>query len=632
MHIAFDTETHLPQPGIPAPEVVCMSYCVDGIDTGLVHKNDPECYRLLRAWLESDHISLSGHWVVYDLSVIAAKWPEFLDLIFDKLDADLITCTSIRAKLIDIARGQYRGYKNALTEVFTEFKYNQGDLIQRFFGESREEVKSGADSWRLRYAELDDVPCSEWPQAAIDYPLQDAKDNYRLWNFQNDYAHYLDDEFRQVRADWALRLTSCYGIRTSRPMVQRWQAEVQGRLDRYRDDLMAAGLVVKNEKKGTYHKKTKLAQEYAKAVWLRKAIKDYPKTDSGLPSLDALAAKKAQDPLLTAYQEYSSAGTIMSRVDELWQGVDMPIHTRFDSLMDTGRCSSTKPNIQNRARKPGDRECFVPYEGNVFLVADLDGFELRTIAQSCLWAVGHSKLAQVLNAGQDPHLMMAATMLRISFEEAKRRYEAGDPEVEEARGAKNAKMANFGFPAGLGVNGFIQHALENGFIFTKAEAEKLYEDYLTTWPEMREYFKWIRTMLGQAGVATIKHFRSNRFRGMIPYTVACNSFSQGLGGDAAKHALYHLVRECYIGKSILNGCRPANFIHDEYMLEAKDDEFAHDKAMIMERIITERANEWLPDVPTRAKPLITRRMSKNAKAKFDSNNRLIPWEWDQAVH
>ena len=38
------------------------------------------------------------------------------------------------------------------------------------------------------------------------------------------------------------------------------------------------------------------------------------------------------------------------------------------------------------------------------------------------------------------------------------------------------------------------------------------------------------------------------------------------------------------------------------------------------------ANEFLPDVPAKAAPLLARCWSKGAKPRFDANKRLVPWE------
>jgi DNA polymerase-1 len=85
----------------------------------------------------------------------------------------------------------------------------------------------------------------------------------------------------------------------------------------------------------------------------------------------------------------------------LRMGVEFPIHTRFD-IVETGRTSSSGPNVQNIRRLPGIRECFVPRDGWWFMQADYPGLELKTLAQVCIWLLGQSRLAEVLNARTRP--------------------------------------------------------------------------------------------------------------------------------------------------------------------------------------------------------------------------------------
>lgn len=74
-----------------------------------------------------------------------------------------------------------------------------------------------------------------------------------------------------------------------------------------------------------------------------------------------------------------------------------------------------------------------------FLKADYTSAELRALASTI------NPLRQV---PRDPHLIVAAQLLGISYDEAKKRYEAGD---ETLRGKRNyAKhYINFGNPTGL---------------------------------------------------------------------------------------------------------------------------------------------------------------------------------------
>jgi DNA polymerase I-like protein with 3'-5' exonuclease and polymerase domains len=80
----------------------------------------------------------------------------------------------------------------------------------------------------------------------------------------------------------------------------------------------------------------------------------------------------------------------------------------------------------------------------VFLQADYEQLELRTLAQACITLFGFSKLGEALNAGRDPHTEVAARILKKDYEWCianKKVYE-----VDMAR--QTGKVANFGFPGG----------------------------------------------------------------------------------------------------------------------------------------------------------------------------------------
>ena len=140
-------------------------------------------------------------------------------------------------------------------------------------------------------------------------------------------------------------------------------------------------------------------------------------------------------------------------------------------------------------------------------------------------------------------------------------------------------------------------------------------------------------MDSESGEATVKHLFSERWRGACTYCAASNTFFQGLGSDAAKRALYLVQRACYThdgreGRpySVLFGSRSVNFVHDEIILETEDTPGAHDVAIELARVMVEGANEFLPDVPARTEPLLSRCWSKKAKPVFGPDGRLVPWE------
>lgn len=293
----------------------------------------------------------------------------------------------------------------------------------------------------------------------------------------------------------------------------------------------------------------------------------------------------------------------------------------------------------------------------VFANADYDGLELRTMAQACLLLVGESKLAEVLNAGRDPHLAMAATMLGMSYDEAKAQKDSPDKAVssriDDARQA--GKVANFGFPGGLGAEKLVLFARKSYKVSLSVDgAKQLKQTWLETFPEFRKYFAAVNAMMAPEG-ATFLHFFSGRVRGNANYCATCNSLFQGLGADATGNALFLISEACYTpvacyackgsgcawcwgsGVSALYGTRLVNYIHDDNQVECPEAR-GHEVAHELVRIMIEGAAPYIPDVPATAKPQLSRYWSKDAKQVWiedeaslvrdkatGKGKRLVPW-------
>lgn len=268
----------------------------------------------------------------------------------------------------------------------------------------------------------------------------------------------------------------------------------------------------------------------------------------------------------------------------------------------------------------------MPREGKVFAQGDFSGLELHTLAQVCVTLFGQSHLAEVLNAGLDPHTSVAADILGISYEEAVRRKKIGDEELDNAR--QTGKVLNFGLPGGLGAEKLCLFARKSyGVLLTEDRARELKAQWLDRWPEMRLFFKHVGDLVDEdTGEALVEQLFSKRLRGGCHYTAAANSYFQGLGADAAKRAHYLVTRACYAEPvNVLYGSRPVNQVHDETILEVDDDSRAHDKAVDLGRLMLLGANEFLPDVPARVEPLLARCWSKKSKPVY-KNGRLVPWQ------
>jgi hypothetical protein len=483
----------------------------------------------------------------------------------------------------------------------------------------------------LRYGELIGVPLAEWPEGARTYPLEDARATWEIYQAQEEHAgEYLADQYRQARAAWWLHLASAWGLRTTPEGVRQLCEATSEELSGIEARLIKEGLLRHNGSRDTKRAKSLMLEvcgwkETSPGVFEPangSEGKPLRLTDTGNVSLDADACEATGDEILEDYARATALKGVLSKdYAALVQGVEYPIHTRFD-LAETGRTTSAKPNIQNWRRMRGIRECFVPRPGFVFAQSDYDGLELRTLAQTCLTLLGRSELAGALNAGLDPHLALAATILGITYDEAKARKK--DEDVQNAR--QVAKVANFGFPGGLGIKTLVLFARKGyGVTLTEEQAQDLKDQWLRQWPEMREYFALVSRLSDGPYGATITQIGSNRVRGGASYTAACNSFFQGLGADATKHAGFLIAKACYVDRaSPLFGSRIVCYVHDEFILEVPEAR-AHEAAEELALLMIVGANEWLPDVPATTEPLLMRYWSKDAKRLVGADGKLIPW-------
>lgn len=624
MHvIALDCETCLITPSVQAPPLVCVSLDA-GLWQSLMHHT--QCVAYLTDLLTRDVI-IVGHNISYDMACIMAYAPELTPLIFKAYQDDRVTDTIVRQKLCDIAGGVYRGYENTQGGM-TRITYDLASVAKRHLG-----ITMDKNTWRMRYDELRDLPCEAWPDAARAYALGDAKATRDVFMVQEENVDYLTDQYRQTRADLFLKLSSIWGINTDALAIGTLERQTHSEYSAIAEQLRACKLLKPDfQIKGhrvSGSRDTKAAKE--RVVRAYGALgRPVPLTDTGTVSLDKNTCEESGDKDLIAYAQLTSLKTVLGKdIPALMSGTMDPIHTHFEVLVASGRTSSSKPNIQNPRRKPGVRECFVPRPGNVFVSADYSGLELCTLGQVCMALFGHSELAQAMNTGLDPHLMIASQILGCHYDYAKG-IRTGTiveglytkDQVDNAR--QTGKVANFGFPGGLGAQALCAFALATYDVrLTVSQAQGLKDAWLTTWPEMRDFFRYVGTITDKA-FPTVEQLYAKRYRGGCTYTEACNTFFQGLGADVAKAAGWEITRACYaLPDSPLFGTRVVNFIHDEFILECPENR-AHEAARELSRVMVACAKPWLPDVQIKAPALLSRCWSNEAEPKY-VEGRLVPW-------
>ncbi|MFP3124934.1 DNA polymerase I [Ectobacillus funiculus] len=239
------------------------------------------------------------------------------------------------------------------------------------------------------------------------------------------------------------------------------------------------------------------------------------------------------------------------------------IHTRFQqALTQTGRLSSTEPNLQNipirleEGRKI--REAFIPsQEGWVIFAADYSQIELRVLAH-----IAKDKgLMDAFLQDMDVHTKTAMDVFGVNQDEV------------TSNMRRQAKAVNFGI-----VYGISDYGLSQNLGITRKAAADFIETYFRSFPGVKEYMDSIVQEAKQAGYVTtllnrrryIPEITSRNFnlRSFAERT-AMNTPIQGSAADIIKQAMIvmfeRLQEEKLTARLLLQ-------VHDELIFEAPKEE------------------------------------------------------------
>lgn len=621
MLYAADNETSLITEFDKCPLITCVSYAGEDGSRGLLRWCDA---KQKVAEILTRHTLIGAH-TAYDCAGWLREWPEFTPLVWQAYSEDRIRDVQLEQKLDDI-----RDAEN------TKKSYSLASLVKRHYG-----VELDKSTHRLGFGPLRDVAIDLWPEGAADYALGDADWPLRL--VRDGKIDGGPDKFRQARHGWWCDLMAIWGIQTDPLRVAKLKASLLARRDIELRILIANGIVRQNgvqDKKATQRRLEEACERLGVSPRLTDPSERFP---GGQVSTDAEACRDSGDPVLEAMAQYGSIRKQLSTdVPNLERG---EIHTKYDSLKDTGRIGSggkdnTSPtgtafNLTNMPRKGGIRECFVPRDKKVFFDLDYKALEAYTGAQACLWLVGRSSLADLLNAGKDYHINTAAGYLDIEYEEGMRRKSAEDPQTARLR--QFCKIFNYSLAGGGGKKMIYGHAqtelkkegeFELARSLTRDDSDRLWEVWRRIYDEWPAYFDRTASMTRNGG-CQFEQLVSGRVRGVTgkgSYTEMNNGYFQGLGADAAKDAGWRVARECYdpTRNSVLFNSRLVLFGHDSLTGET-DPEGGHDVAMRVKELMESVSEIWTPDVPLQAETTLATCYSKGAKAVYDKNNRLLPW-------
>ncbi|MEG3310147.1 DNA polymerase I [Streptococcus sp. SS-4456] len=253
---------------------------------------------------------------------------------------------------------------------------------------------------------------------------------------------------------------------------------------------------------------------------------------------------------------------------------DGKIHTRYvQDLTQTGRLSSTDPNLQNIPVRLEQgrliRKAFVPsLEDSVLLASDYSQIELRVLAHISK----DEHLIEAFQKGVDIHTSTAMRVFGIE--------KAEDVTANDRR---NAKAVNFGV-----VYGISDFGLSNNLGITRKEAKDYIETYFERFPGIKNYMETIvREARDKGYVETIYkrrrelpeiNSRNFNVRNFAERT-AINSPIQGSAADILKVAMINL------DKAIVEtglSTRMLLQVHDEIVLEVPKTELETVKKLVKE--------------------------------------------------
>ena len=276
---------------------------------------------------------------------------------------------------------------------------------------------------------------------------------------------------------------------------------------------------------------------------------------------------------------------------------DGKVHTSFNQLLDTGRVSSSGPNMQQIPADNTYRNAFVPKHSDwVFVSSDFSAQELCIIAfgsQDPVWL-------EVLRSGGDLHGTCAELIFEDVWTSLGKTNEERKNTPEGKKLRTHVKTLNFGLAYGMG-----PFSLSKQLDISEADAESLIDKYFTTFPKIKGFLESIGEYGASHGhIRTYRPFRRIRhfelWKG--PQTeksdmskivrASKNTPIQGTGADMTKLALVLLRRRI----KDLDWCKIVLTVHDEINCVCHKDraeEFSEILTSTMERAAVHIVGEGL---------------------------------------
>ncbi len=291
--------------------------------------------------------------------------------------------------------------------------------------------------------------------------------------------------------------------------------------------------------------------------------------------LQAIRSEHVIVPRIERWRELSTL--IKTYLDVLPGEVDerSRIHTTFlQAVAQTGRLSSTNPNMQNvPIRTSLGREirgCFEAEQGCMLISADYSQIELRVLAQ----AADEPVLREIFKREEDVHTATASQVFSVAPEEI-------DPGMRS-----KSKMINYGIVYGLSDFG-----LADRLNIPREEAKQFIDTYLARFPRVAQFMQetierakeegYVTTLWGRRRQIPELRARNYQVRS-LGERLAVNTVIQGTAADVIKLAMvrcHDALREAELRTRLILT------IHDELLFEGPPEETPSARDLIVREMV-----------------------------------------------
>lgn len=325
-----------------------------------------------------------------------------------------------------------------------------------------------------------------------------------------------------------------------------------------------------------------------------------------VPTLEDVNGKnlykyKYKHDLINKYLEYKAVSKLYTTYGkEFFKYIksDNKVHTNFQQILNTGRMSSSDPNMQQIPSDNKYRNCFIAPDNWVFVSSDYSSQELNVIAYGSKDPV----FLSALQNNEDLHSVCADLVFKTKWSDAALpdckytalKQKCNCPEHKKLR--NQVKGINFGLAYGMG-----PHKLADTLDIKLNEASDLIKQYFEAFPSIEKFLN----KLGKFGklngyIQTFKPFGRKRFfpewdgqqtspkdASMIE-RASKNTPIQGSSADMTKLALVY-IDEYIHTNNLTNDVKIVMTVHDQIDTICVK-EFADEWKQILTELMEKAAN------------------------------------------